>query len=424
MQHKNIVIAVVSLTVLAIAATTAISWFVTASNESRAYDLACPAMYVNQSDCVAIGIIKDWRDTARLGDAFAPVWKQLPGSITKTIRPSDNHPALAVRYRNGSIAFWCAARPKAVQQLIAVLSLEVSNGYEAIRESLPNGADLYHFTTADNRFIYLYHNQSVIGYSDESQLLVSPTYDTNLAQTVDKGAASAMPTIVYGDSVYCIYHIKQNDSSFSYQCKLHTVPPYLSEKNNFFLSDAIPATACNALQATCVTIPFIAATVSRVFLADNPNSSAVFVAHVTDHRALGKALRPYLTPYGYRMPADSLARFIPAAWIEDDMYWIEVRGTTLLASVEARALQQYAQALRRPQRFMPPLSLPPAILTYISIGDSLPRDEGAYMPSLELPFFIADTSTCAVQIVAIEQQHYEKRIIVPSYNRNRHAANR
>lgn len=105
MQHKNIVIAVVSLTVLAIAAIAAINWFVTASNESRAYDLACPAMYVNQSDCAAIGIIKDWRDTARLGDAFAPVWKQLPGSITKAIRPSDNHPALAVRYRNGSIAF-------------------------------------------------------------------------------------------------------------------------------------------------------------------------------------------------------------------------------------------------------------------------------------------------------------------------------
>ena len=423
MRHKNMVIGVVVLAALAVAAATAISRFMTTSNESRAYDLARPALYVCQPEEAIIGIIEDWRDTTRLGSAFATAWNILPDAFAKVCRPSTKHPVLAVCHRDDKVAFWAATRSDMVQQLVDLLAHELSDGYNAVEEELSDGSRLYHFATAENRFAHLYYNASVIGFSYDRKLLTSPARDSNLAQAIDEGAASAMPAVVYGDTAYRIFNVKQSATNITYRCALQTLPDYLTGKTDSLQTDAIPASACEITQAACVTAPFIGQVVTRVVLADNTSATPVIAVSVTDRLALIRALHPYLTSYGYYMTADSLAHIVPAAWIENGEYWIEVYGATLLASSQAQTLRQYVQALRRPQRFSPTTPLAPALFTYISTDSNSNKGYDMLIPGLKVPPFLTG-APLMVQIVADGKQRHEIEITVPSHSHSMPAANR
>lgn len=415
------VIGVVVLAALAVAAATAISRFVTASNESRAYDLARPAQHVCQPEEAVIGIIKDWRDTARMGDAFSEAWTVLPGALTQECQPSTSHPALVVCYRDGNVTFWSAIRNSSIPRLTQQLSHDLSDGYNPVEENLPDGSRLYHFTTADNRFAHLYYGSSVIGFGYNRNRLTTPAYDNNLAHLIDEGSTSAMPAVVYDNTVYRIFDARQDAATCSYRCILHTLPSYLAGQSNSLQTEHIPASASEVWQASCITAPFIGAVVSSVVLADDSTATPVVTATITDRRALGRTLRPYLTPYGYRMTADSLARIVPGALLSSENYWIEVKGTALLASTRARSLQQYIEALRKPQRFAPD-SLAPALLTYISTGGAKASCT-KLLPERELPPFIT-RDTFTVQLVTERNNRYRMEFIVPSHGRNKSVANR
>lgn len=422
MRHKNMVIGVVVLAALAVAAATAISRFMTTSNESRAYDLARPALYVCQPEEAIIGIIEDWRDTTRLGCAFATAWNILPDAFAKVCRPSTKHPVLAVCHRDGEVAFWAATRSDMVQQLVDLLAHELSDGYNAVEEELSDGSRLYHFATAENRFAHLYYNASVIGFSYDRKLLTSPARDSNLAQAIDEGAASAMPTVVYGDTAYCIFNVKQSATNITYRCALQSLPDYLTGKTDSLQTDAIPASACEITQAACVTAPFIGQVVTRVVLADD-TAAAVIAAPITDPRTLAKTLRPYMTSYGYYIPTDSLAHILPASWLGNADYWIEVYGATLIASSQAQTLRQYVQSLRRSQRFSPTTPLAPALFTYISTDSNSNKGYDMLIPGLKVPPFLTGAPHI-VQIVADGKQRYEIEITVPSHSHSMPAANR
>lgn len=423
MRHKNMVIGVVVLAALAVAAATAISRFMTTSNESRAYDLARPALYVCQPEEAIIGIIEDWRDTTRLGSAFATTWNILPDAFAKVCRPSTKHPVLAVCHRDGEVAFWAATRSDMVQPLVDLLTHELSDGYNAVEEELSDGSRLYHFATADNRFAHLYYNASVIGFSYDRKLLTSPAYDGVLARAIEENTVTTMPAIIYHDTAYRTFNVKQSATHITYRCALQALPGYLTGKTDSLQTDAIPASACEIMQALCITAPFIGEVVTRVVLADDTAAAAVIAAPITDPRTLGKTLRPYMTPYGYRIPADSLAHILPASWLGNADYWIEVYGATLLASSQAQTLRQYVQALRRPQRFSPTTPPAPALGTYISTDSSVNKGYDMLIPSLKLPPFLAG-EPLMVQIVAERAQRYGIEITVPSHPCNRSAANR
>ena len=423
MRHKNMVIGVVVLAALAVAAATAISRFMTTSNESRAYDLARPALYVCQPEEAIIGIIEDWRDTTRLGPPFAQAVASLPDALVSACRPSESHPVLITYYRDGSLAFWAAARNSSIQRLVASLAHDLSDGYSPVEERRPDGTRLYHFTTADNRFAHLYHNHSVVGYSYRRELLTSPAYDGVLARAIEENSVTTMPAIIYHDTAYRTFNVKQSATHITYRCALQALPGYLTGKTDSLQTDAIPASACEIMQASCITAPFIGEVVTRVVLADDTAAAAVIAAPITDPRTLGKTLRPYMTPYGYRIPADSLAHILPASWLGNADYWIEVHSTTLLASTEAQTLRRYVQALRQPQRFSPTTPPAPALGTYISTDSSVNKGYDMLIPSLKLPPFLA-SEPLMVQIVAERAQRYGIEITVPSYPCNRSAANR
>ena len=397
--------------------------FVKASNESRDYDLASPALYVSRPEEGITGIIRDWRDTARLGPPFAQAVASLPDALVSVCRPSESHPVLITYYRDGSLAFWAAARNSSIQRLVASLAHDLSDGYSPVEERRPDGTRLYHFATANNRFAHLYHNHSVVGYSYRRELLTSPAYDGVLARAIEENTVTTMPAIIYHDTAYRTFYVKQSATHITYRCALQALPGYLTGKNDSLQTDAIPASACEIMQASCITAPFIGEVVTRVVLADDTAAAAVIAAPITDPRTLGKTLRPYMTPYGYRIPADSLAHILPASWLGNADYWIEVHSTTLLASTEAQTLRRYVQALRQPQRFSPTTPPAPALVTYISTDSSANKGYDMLIPSLKLPPFLA-SEPLMVQIIAERAQRYGIEITVPSYPCNRSTANR
>lgn len=423
MRHKNITVAIIAAAILIAAAVMVTSRFVKASNESRDYDLASPALYVCRPEEGITGIIRDWRDTARLGPPFAQAVASLPDALVSVCRPSESHPVLITYYRDGSLAFWAAARNSSIQRLVASLAHDLSDGYSPVEERRPDGTRLYHFATADNRFAHLYHNHSVVGYSYRRELLTSPAYDGVLARAIEENTVTTMPAIIYHDTAYRTFNVKQSATHITYRCALQALPGYLTGKTDSLQTDAIPASACEIMQALCITAPFIGEVVTRVVLADDTAAAAVIAAPITDPRTLGKTLRPYMTPYGYRIPADSLAHILPASWLGNADYWIEVYGATLLASSQAQTLRQYVQALRRPQRFSPTTPPAPALGTYISTDSSVNKGYDMLIPSLKLPPFLAG-EPLMVQIVAERAQRYGIEITVPSYPCNRSAANR
>ena len=397
--------------------------FVKASNESRDYDLASPALYVCRPEEGITGIIRDWRETARLGPPFAQAVASLPDALVSVCRPSESHPVLITYYRDGSLAFWAAARNSSIQRLVASLAHDLSDGYSPVEERRPDGTHLYHFATADNRFAHLYHNHSVVGYSYRRELLTSPAYDGVLARAIEENTVTTMPAIIYHDTAYRTFYVKQSATHITYRCALQALPGYLTGKTDSLQTDAIPASACEIMQASCITAPFIGEVVTRVVLADDTAAAAVIAAPITDPRTLAKTLRPYMTPYGYRIPADSLAHILSASWLGNADYWIEVHGTTLLASTEAQTLRRYVQALRQPQRFSPTTPPAPALVTYISTDSSANKGYDMLIPSLKLPPFLA-SEPLMVQIVAERAQRYGIEITVPSYPCNRSTANR
>lgn len=423
MRHKNITVAIIAAAILIAAAVMVTGRFVKASNESRDYDLASPALYVSRPEEGITGIIRDWRDTARLGPPFAQAVASLPDALVSACRPSESHPVLITYYRDGSLAFWAAARNSSIQRLVASLAHDLSDGYSPVEERRPDGTHLYHFATADNRFAHLYHNHSVVGYSYRRELLTSPAYDGVLARAIEENTVTTMPAIIYHDTAYRTFYVKQSATHITYRCALQALPGYLTGKTDSLQTDAIPASACEIMQALCITAPFIREVVTRVVLADDTAAAAVIAAPITDPRTLGKTLRPYMTPYGYRIPADSLAHILPASWLGNADYWIEVHGTTLLASTEAQTLRRYVQALRQPQRFSPTTPPAPALVTYISTDSSANKGYDMLIPSLKLPPFLA-SEPLMVQIVAERAQRYGIEITVPSYPCNRSTANR
>ena len=423
MRHKNITVAIIAAAILIAAAVMMTGRFVKASNESRDYDLASPALYVSRPEEGITGIIRDWRDTARLGPPFEQAVASLPDALVSACRPSESHPVLITYYRDGSLAFWAAARNSSIQRLVASLAHDLSDGYSPVEERRPDGTRLYHFATADNRFAHLYHNHSVVGYSYRRELLTSPAYDGVLARAIEENTVTTMPAIIYHDTAYRTFYVKQSTTHITYRCALQALPGYLTGKTDSLQTDAIPASACEIMQASCITAPFIGEVVTRVVLADDTAAAAVIAAPITDPRTLGKTLRPYMTPYGYRIPADSLAHILPASWLGNADYWIEVHGTTLLASTEAQTLRRYVQALRQPQRFSPTTPPAPALVTYISTDSSTNKGYDMLIPSLKLPPFLAG-EPLMVQIVAERAQRYGIEITVPSYPCNRSTANR
>lgn len=423
MRHKNITVAIIAAAILIAAAAMVTGRFVKASNESRDYDLASPALYVSRPEEGITGIIRDWRDTARLGPPFAQAVASLPDALVSVCRPSESHPVLITYYRDGSLAFWAAARNSSIQRLVASLAHDLSDGYSPVEERRPDGTHLYHFATADNRFAHLYHNHSVVGYSYRRELLTSPAYDGVLARAIEENSVTTMPAIIYHDTAYRTFNVKQSATHITYRCALQALPGYLTGKTDSLQTDAIPASACEIMQALCITAPFIGEVVTRVVLADDTAAAAVIAAPITDPRTLAKTLRPYMTPYGYRIPADSLAHILPASWLGNTDYWIEVHGTTLLASTEAQTLRRYVQALRQPQRFSPTTPPAPALVTYISTDSSANKGYDMLIPSLKLPPFLA-SEPLMVQIVAERAQRYGIEITVPSYPCNRSTANR
>lgn len=423
MRHKNITVAIIAAAILIAAAAMVTGRFVKASNESRDYDQASPALYVSRPEEGITGIIRDWRDTARLSPPFAQAVASLPDALVSACRPSESHPVLITYYCDGSLAFWAAARNSSIQRLVASLAHDLSDGYSPVEERRPDGTRLYHFTTADNRFAHLYHNHSVVGYSYRRELLTSPAYDGVLARAIEENTVTTMPAIIYHDTAYRTFNVKQSATHITYRCALQALPGYLTGKTDSLQTDAIPASACEIMQASCITAPFIGEVVTRVVLADDTAAAAVIAAPITDPRTLGKTLRPYMTPYGYRIPADSLAHILPASWLGNTDYWIEVHGTTLLASTEAQTLRRYVQALRQPQRFSPTTPPAPALVTYISTDSSANKGYDMLIPSLKLPPFLA-SEPLMVQIVAERAQRYGIEITVPSHPCNRSAANR
>lgn len=144
MRHKNITVAIIAAAILIAAAAMVTGRFVKASNESRDYDLASPALYVSRPEEGITGIIRDWRDTARLGPPFAQAVASLPDALVSVCRPSESHPVLITYYRDGSLAFWAAARNSSIQRLVASLAHDLSDGYSPVEERRPDGTHLYH----------------------------------------------------------------------------------------------------------------------------------------------------------------------------------------------------------------------------------------------------------------------------------------
>ena len=251
MRHKNITVAIIAAAILIAAAVMVTGRFVKASNESRDYDLASPALYVSRPEEGITGIIRDWRDTARLGPPFAQAVASLPDALVSACRPSESHPVLITYYRDGSLAFWAAARNSSIQRLVASLAHDLSDGYSPVEERRPDGTRLYHFATADNRFAHLYHNHSVVGYSYRRELLTSPAYDGVLARAIEENTVTTMPAIIYHDTAYRTFNVKQSATHITYRCALQALPGYLTGKTDSLQTDAIPASYLQKHENIC-----------------------------------------------------------------------------------------------------------------------------------------------------------------------------
>lgn len=366
--HKSIYSIVFGVILLAAITCGGIRRLVRLRDASETYMNSTPSLYIAAPHQAIIYVVQDPHDLS----SKQPLWTDNdypPMQIWQQRTIDPERPLFIARYPQGNTAVWCAVRPDEQEKTIKHVSKYLCNGFPPVTELLSKGGKLLHFSTQDNRFLHIFVENGTMGCSYNETLLTRPAADTSLKTIAENRQKLSKTGIIYYNDGYKYLAIEQTDSTVIFRRLLHTLPEFIDGKELTFQTSAITRSVQNILQASCRTNENLE---DFLILAstDSSPSGNILTVNIKNESALRQWLKGCFTSDGYKTSREKLSEWLPAEWLQSNIYWLAIRNNTLFISPSHKALWLYIHELQWNNSHLLSQEYEPAVLTLLTKGNA------------------------------------------------------
>ncbi len=358
---------------------------------SAAYTNSRPYEYIVSPHEAYIYIMSDgisqWSNLPLLDTSALPSEK-----IWRHRNTNSKQSLYAAYYNDGQAVVWCAALRHERDKMLTFITDSLSDGYTPVEEQLTNGT-LLHYATNDNRFLHIFYNDSIMGYSYNANKLSPTTSDCDLSNFIRNHLLDTKHntpnTLIHHDSTYISYNIATGKDGYELY-RTHSginLPEKPIQDCQPLDTTLISAQSTTFIQMHTPINEYLApiATLAYIPSVEHPDSLIdIYVAHISNYKKLHRELQSIYTPYGYYADSTAVKQWMPQSLITHPDYWVTIDYNTIYITHHYRELKRYVEDIQLNNHISNPFTTTASVFIYSDSIDtsSLPSAISSIVPTI------------------------------------------